>query len=79
MNTEIKNYSIDDAINSQLQYQVNQSAIAFSKKMIEEGLAEDNISKVQHYTEMWCRYTDRQLSIRYEKFRADAQREKDIL
>ena len=65
IDTEIKNYSVDDAINSNIQHKVNQSAIEFSKRMIIEGIENDNISQVQFYTEMWCRYTDRDLRIKY--------------
>lgn len=62
MDTEIRNYDPMAALNSLIQYKVNESAIAFSKRMILEGLAEENISKVEFYSEMWCRYSNRQLS-----------------
>ena len=65
MDTEIRNYDPMAALNSLIQHKVNESAIAFSKRMIIEGLAEENISKVQFYTEMWGRYIDKDLKARY--------------
>jgi len=62
MITEIK---IDDAIETSIAHKINQNAIEFSKKMIIAGLECDNISQVQFYTEMWCRYTDKDLRIKY--------------
>jgi hypothetical protein len=62
MITEIK---IDDAIETSIAHKINQNAIEFSKRMIIEGIENDNISQVQFYTEMWCRYTDRGLRLKY--------------
>ncbi len=56
---------IDAAIETSITHKINQNAIEFSKRMIIEGIENDNISQVQFYTEIWCRYTDRELSLKY--------------
>jgi hypothetical protein len=52
-------------VEENIQYQVCKNAIDFSKRMIEQGIQNDNISQVQFYTEVWCRYTDEQLRVKY--------------